>query len=79
MIKSLDRSLYVIRSLQEKYLCVRAVDAAHFLQVSKPSVSVAIRQMQAQGLIKVESDGNLQFTALGKNRSDLLGSRVCFF
>ena len=79
MSKSLDRYLYAVRSLQEKYLCVRAVDIAHFLQVSKASVSVAIRQMRDQGLIKVESDGNLQFTALGKNRSDLLGSRVCFF
>ncbi len=75
----LDRYLYAIRTLKEKYLCVRAVDVAHYLGFSKASVSIAIRQMRDQGLIEVEPDGNLLFTALGKNRSDLLGSRVCFF
>ena len=35
--------------------------------------------MKDQGLIRVEPDGNLLFTALGKARSDLLESRVRFF
>ena len=79
MSKSLDRYLYAVRTLKEKYLCVRAIDVAHYLGFSKASVSIAIRQMKERGLIEAESDGNLQFTELGKNRSDLLGSRVCFF
>ncbi|MBR4359676.1 MAG: metal-dependent transcriptional regulator [Clostridia bacterium] len=79
MSKSLDRYLYAVRTLKEKYLCVRAIDVAHYLGFSKASVSIAIRQMKERGLIEAEPDGNLQFTELGKNRSDLLGSRVCFF
>lgn len=79
MSKTLDRYLYAIRTLKEKYLCVRAVDVAHYLGLSKASVSIAIRQMKDQGLIEVEPDGNLFFTALGQTRSDLLESRVRFF
>ena len=79
MTKALDRYLCVIWTLQEKYLCVRAVDVAHFLGFSKASVSLALRQMKDQGLIEVEKDGNLLLTALGQTRSTLLKSRVDFF
>ena len=79
MSKSLDRYLCTIRSLKEKYLCVRAVDVSHYLGLSKASVSIALRQMREKGLIEAEPDGNLQFTPAGRHRSDLLESRVSFF
>lgn len=79
MKNALDRYIYAIRTLKERYHCVRAVDAAHFLGVSKASVSVALRQMREQGLIAVEPDGNILFTAEGKKRADLLTRRVMFF
>ncbi len=79
MSKSLDRYLYAIRTLKDQYLCVRAIDVTHYLGVSKAAVSIAIRQMKNQGLIEVEPDGNLLFTALGENRSETLGSRIRFF
>lgn len=79
MSKTFDRYLYAIGMLKEKYLCVRAVDVAHCLGVSKASVSIAVRQLRDHGLIDVEPDGNLLFTATGKNRSDWLGERVSFF
>ena len=79
MSKTFDRYLYAIGMLKEKYLCVRAVDVAHCPGVSKASVSVVIRQLRDHGLIDVESDGNLLFTATGKKRSDWLGERVSFF
>ena len=79
MSRAFDRYLYAIRRLKEKYLCVRAVDVAHFLDVSKASVSTAVRQMRDQGLIDAEPDGNLFFTALGQERSDWLEDRISFF
>ena len=79
MSRAFDRYLYAIRRLKEKYLCVRAVDVAHFLDVSKASVSTAVRQMRDQGLIDAEPDGNLLFTALGQERSDWLEDRISFF
>ena len=79
MSKTFDRYLYAIGMLKEKYLCVRAVDVAHCLGVSKASVSIAVRQLRDHGLIDVEPDGNLLFAVTGKNRSDQLGERVSFF
>ena len=79
MIKAHDRYLYVIGVLKEKYLCVRAVDVAHYLGVSKASVSVAIRQLREQELIRTEPDGNLQLTPKGRKHAEQLGNRIGFF
>ena len=79
MSKTQDRYLFAIAALKEKYLCVRAVDVAHYLQVSKAAVSISVRQLRQMGLIQTESDGNLALTALGKERGDFLSRRVAFF
>ena len=79
MNRTIDRYLYAIRTLKEKYLCVRAVDVSHYLGLSKSAVSIAIRQIKERGLIEMEPDGNLVFTAKGKNHVDLLESRIRFF
>lgn len=76
---STNRYLFAIRTLHEKYLCVRAVDVAHYLGFAKPSVSISIRQMREQGLIEVEPDGNILFTESGKTRAESLNRRVSFF
>ncbi len=79
MKNSLDRYLYAIRALKERYLCVRSVDVAHYLGLSKASVSMAFRQIREQGLIEVEPDGNLRFTEAGRKRAEILTDRVSFF
>ena len=55
------------------------MDVAHFPRRIKASVSIAVRQLRDQDLIDVEPEGNLLFTAMGKNRSDQLGDCVSFF
>ena len=79
MSSTLNRYLYAIWSLHEKYCCVRSVDVAHYLNLAKPSVSVSVRQLQQQGLIEIDPDGNLSFTASGKILADKLNTRICFF
>ncbi len=79
MSKTFNRYLYAIRALKDKYLCVRAVDVAHYLGFSKASVSITLRQMREQGLIETEPDGNLMLTEPGKARSAHLDARVRFF
>ena len=79
MNKTLNRYLYVIYQLQERYCCVRSVDVAHYLGCSKASVSLSIRQLKDQGLIETEEDGHLRFTGQGRKHIDLLNERVCFF
>ena len=79
MSRASDNYLYAIRTLKDRFLCVRSVDVAHYLGFSKASVSVFVRQMRDEGLIEMEADGNLLLTSLGRERADLLNERVCFF
>ncbi len=74
-----DRYLYAVQILKERYLCVRSVDLAHYLGITKASVSAFIRQMRDQGLIVAETDGNLLLTDAGRQRARLLGERIEFF
>ena len=74
-----DRYLYAVHILKDRYLCVRSVDLAHYLGITKASVSASIRQMRDQGLIETEPDGNLVLTAAGQQRAQLLGVRIEFF
>ena len=76
---TLDRYLYAIQTLKKKFLCVRSVDVAHYMEVSKASVSLAVRQLREKGFLEVEPDGNLLYTAQGRDRVDLLNDRVDFF
>lgn len=75
----MNRYLYTIWLLHRKYCCVRSVDIAHHLGRTKPSVSVFVRQMQKQGLIEIEPDGNLCFTNEGRIHAEQLDARVSFF
>ena len=79
MSRTQDRYLYAIQALKKKFLCVRAVDVAHYLGLSKASVSIVLRQMRGQGLIEAESDGNLLLTEKGQQQASLLGIRIEFF
>ena len=79
MNRTINRYLYAIRTLKERYLCVRAVHVAHYLGFSKASVSIALRQMREQGLLSVEADGNILLTELGITCSGRLDNRVRFF
>lgn len=79
MSKSTDRYLYAISALKQKYLCVRAVDLAHYLGVSKASVSTMLRDLRGHGLVCVEPDGNLTLSPSGEKRVGALDARVRFF
>ena len=79
MSQPLDRYIYTIRTLHDQYACVRSVDVAHYLGISKASVSVAIRQLRERGLVEMEEDGNLLLTAVSKARAEQLNKRVKFF
>ena len=79
MSQAADRYLYAVRALKDRYLCVRSVDLAQYLGISKASVSTFIRQMRQQGLIEVEPDGNLLLTEKGRQQVAALGVRIEFF
>ena len=55
-------SILVIKS-QKGF--VRSIDIANDLGVSKPSVSVAMKNFREEGYITVDADGNIDLTEKG--------------
>ena len=72
MTQAADRNLYAVQVLKDRYLCVRSVDLAHYLGISKASVSTFIRQMRQQGLIEVEPDRPRRERQITCTRCDLI-------
>lgn len=55
--ESAENYLESILKLQEECGMVRSIDIAHELGFSKPSVSVAMRNLRENGYIQVDDDG----------------------
>jgi len=54
---------------------VRAVDVAHELEVSKPSVSRAMGILRDGGFIEIQDDGNIILTETGKEVAERIYER----
>jgi Mn-dependent DtxR family transcriptional regulator len=63
--KSGEDYLEAILMIQKEKGCCRSIDIAHHLNVSKPSVSVAMSTLREEGLITTNSDGYMSFTEAG--------------
>ena len=63
--KRVEDYMKIIYRHQEKSL-VRSVDIAHELGVSKPTVSVALKKMEASGLIFFHQDMSIELTQEGE-------------
>ena len=59
----------ILMVLKEKGFC-RSIDVAHHLNVSKPSVSVAMGILREGGMITTDSDGLLNFTEEGRKLAE---------
>lgn len=79
MSRAIDRYLYAVDILHGQYHCVRSVDVAHFLGVTKASVSAFVRQAGNKGLIEMEAGGNLRLSPAGRATVERLDSRIGFF
>lgn len=63
--ESAENYLETILVLKNKKGNVRSIDVAHELMVSKPSVSVAMKNFREEGYITVDADGSLSLTVKG--------------
>ena len=63
--KSAEDYLEMILRLQEKKGYVRAVDISNGLSVSKPSVSIAMRNLRENGYITVDKDNYIHLAEPG--------------
>ena len=76
---TVDRYLHAILVLRDEFLVVRAVDVAAWLGCTKPSVSVAVKQMQQEGLVSIGRHYALLLTEDGERRADAFHARYAFF
>ena len=66
------RGLYV---LEEEKRDMKSIDLAHYLNVSKPSVSEMVQELDKEGLISYKKYSKLRFTAKGRRIAQKITSK----
>lgn len=75
ILESAENYLETILMLQEMNGYVRSIDVANKLNFSKPSVSVAMKNLRENGYIKVENEGHLVLTDKGREIAEKMYER----
>ena len=73
--ESEENYLETILVLSIKSSNVRSIDIANELEYSKPSVSVAMKNLRAKGYIVVDDDGYITLTPKGQKIADAVYER----
>ena len=67
--ESQEMYLETILLLKQNNACVRSIDIATQLNYSRPSVSRAVNLLQQNGYIAIDKNGEIHFTAEGKQKA----------
>ena len=73
--ESAENYLEAILILQQNKGSVRSIDIAHYLNFSKPSVSIAMKNLRNSDMITVDSDGFISLTEAGHKIADTIFER----
>lgn len=73
--ESAENYLETILILKNKNGVVRSIDIVHELGITKPSVSVAMKNLKQKGLISVEEKGYIELTEEGYNIANMVYER----
>lgn len=73
--ESAENYLETILLLSKKQSYVRSIDIANELSFSKPSVSVAMKNLRASGHIQVDPAGHITLTESGLNIAETILER----
>ena len=65
ILESAENYLEAIHVLTQEKGQVRAIDIVHYLGFSKPSVSIAMKQLETNGYIARDEDGHITLTDEG--------------
>lgn len=76
---SMEDYLEAALVLQQKKGYVRCVDIAEYLEVTKPSVSRAVKELGKKGYLVRKEDGTLFLTSHGEQVAERVRERHCFF
>ncbi len=77
--ESVEDYLEKILIISEEKPAVRSVDLANETGFSKPSISVAVKNMKAKGYITVSDEGYLTLTGEGRKIAEKVYDRHKFF
>lgn len=75
MNESSENYLETILILSQKMPHVRSIDIANELEFTKPSVSVAMRNLRENGYIVVDKDGHITLTDAGRQIAETMYER----
>lgn len=73
--ESAENYLEAILVLKGQKGCVRSIDIAHYLNFSKPSVSIAMKNLRKAEYVTVDSDGYITLTESGKQIAETIYER----
>lgn len=65
ILKSSEDYLEAMLILKQKHGYIRSIDIAQMLEVTKPSVSYAVKRLRENGYILMEKDGHITLTESG--------------
>ena len=73
--ESAENYLEAILILKQNKGSVRSIDIAHYLNFSKPSVSIAMKNLRNSDMITVDSNGFISLTEAGHKIADTIFER----
>lgn len=73
--ESAENYLETILILKQKTPYVRSIDIANELSFSKPSVSVAMKNLRANGYVEIDSEGHISLTEAGQEIAETMYER----
>lgn len=65
ILKSSEDYLEAMLILEKQHGYIRSIDIAQMLEVTKPSVSYAVKRLRENGYILMEKDGHITLTETG--------------
>jgi len=68
--ESVEDYLETILSLQKKLSIVRSIDIVREMNYSKPSVSIAMKNLRERGFIEIDGHGYISLTDDGKKHAE---------
>lgn len=77
--ESAENYLETILILQKRNGYVRSIDIANELEFSKPSISVAMKNLRNNGFIKVDDDGSITLLESGRVIAEKMYERHLLF
>lgn len=73
--ESAENYLETILILGQRQKTVRSIDIVHEMNFSKPSVSIAMKNLRQNGLIIMDTDGHIALTESGRKIAETIYER----